>query len=109
LKVYPDHFLTFVIISGMSLHIAVKSTVLEADNNGCFLRVQSKEDLPRAWSKWYPSPEIASIDGERLGLTERQEFLSGLTMTVRRHFKQEAVIDPDDLIRFNFAPVVDLA
>lgn len=91
----------------MSLPIVVTSTVLEADNNGCLLRVRSNEEPPRAWSKWYPSPEIASIDGERLGLTERQEFPSGLVITVRRHFKQEAVIDPDDLIRFNFVPVTD--
>ncbi len=90
----------------MSLPVAVTTAVLEADNNGCFLRVQSNEEPPRAWSKWYPSPEIASIDGERLGLTEREELPSGLAITVRRRFK-DAAIDPDDLIRFNFVPVVD--
>jgi hypothetical protein len=94
-----------VIISGMAIPIAVMSTALEADNNGCFLRVQSTEGLPLAWSKWYPTPESASMDGERLGLTERQEFPNGLIMTVRRRFKAEATIDPDELIRFNFRPV----
>lgn len=90
----------------MSARIRVSSSFTEGDNNGCFLRVQSYEQPPRAWSKWYPDKGTASIDGERLGLTERMETPIGVNLIVRRRFKTEAAIDPGDLIHFNFAPVI---
>lgn len=98
--------MTFAIIGGMSTTIAVSSSFEDAPGTGYFLRVQSIHEPSQAWSKWFPSKEIAAIEGESLGLTERgPDIPNGLTLIIQRRFKGEAEIDPAELLRYNFAPV----
>lgn len=93
-------------ISGMSTTITVSSSFEDAPGSGYFLRVQSIHDPSQAWSKWFPSKEIAAIEGESIGLTERGPNIpNGLTLIIQRRFKSEAEIDPAELLHYSFAPV----
>jgi hypothetical protein len=88
--------------------IPVKVTVEPSYNNGEALWVRSED---QTWWKWYGSRLDACIEAAQLRLANRQELPSGerFTLDVRYSSKENAMADPDELVRFGFGkpPAID--
>lgn len=81
--------------------IPVKVTIEPSQSHGEAIWVRS---AGQAWWKWYGSRLEACMEAAQLGLANRQEFPNGerLTQGVRYSAKEDAVADPDELIRLGF-------
>ena len=60
----------------------------------------------QVWWKWYSSRLDACVEAAQLGLANRQEFPSNerYSQNVKYSAKDDAMADPDELVRFGFGP-----
>lgn len=82
--------------------ISVKVTI-EPYDNGKAIVVRSGDLV---WWKWYASGGSAGAEAHQLGLADEQVFPTGErnTQEIRFLVKSDAVVDPDELVRFGFEP-----
>lgn len=68
--------------------------------------VESKDEPVQRWKKWYPYEGAAGTELSALGLTDDEPPVGqGKILHIRHRLKEDATVDPDDLIRYGFREV----
>jgi hypothetical protein len=67
--------------------------------------VESKTDPLQRWTKWYAFEGEAGTELSLLGLTDDEPPVAqGKILSIRRKLKKEAIVDPEELLRYGFRP-----
>lgn len=65
--------------------------------------VESKKEPIQRWKKWYPYESAAGTELSALGLTvDKPPVGHGKILHIRRRLKEDAIADPEELIRYGF-------
>lgn len=83
--------------------IPVRVAIEPSGSGGQAVWVRSED---KVWWKWYGSRLDACVEAAQLGLANRQEYQSEerCLFSVRYSAKEDAMADPDELVRFGFGP-----
>jgi hypothetical protein len=67
--------------------------------------VESKSDPLQKWTKWYAFEGEGGTELSLLGLTDDEPPVAqGYILSIRRKLKEEASVDPEELLRYGFRP-----
>lgn len=65
--------------------------------------VESKNEPVQRWKKWYPYEGAAGTELSALGLTHDEPPVGqGKILYTRHRLREDATVDPDELIRYGF-------
>lgn len=86
----------------MSEKVEVRISFVPLQDGGEVI-IQSKGDPLHAWRKWYSLEWEFGSELSALGLTDDEAPVAqGKLLSTRRKLKEEATVDPEELLRYGF-------